>query len=69
MNEILFEIRPVGNSVKVCAIHEATGLEAVVIVPRTVKMDMAKKQAANKLKYLIKKQNEETSEKDEGILV
>lgn len=56
MSEVLFEIIPIGNSVKVCAIHEATRIEAVVIVPRNVPIDMAKNQALNKLKYLIEKQ-------------
>ncbi len=56
MSQVLFEIKVLGNSVKVCAIDERTRIEAVVVVPKTISIEMAKKQAVNKLKYLIEKQ-------------
>ncbi|MGD9638460.1 MAG: hypothetical protein AB7U85_05320 [Alphaproteobacteria bacterium] len=55
--EILFEIRNVGNSVKVTAIDPNTGLEATIVAPKNMTMFSLKEQAKRKLIYLLNKKS------------
>ncbi len=55
MSDILFEFFQSGNSMKVTAIEPETQVEATVIVPVSLSEDQMKFQALNKLKYLLKK--------------
>ena len=57
-SDILFEIRQVGNSVKVTAIDTKTGLEASIVAPKNITMFSLKEQAKRKLLYLLKKKSE-----------
>lgn len=56
--EILFEIKRVGNSLKVTAIDVQTGLEVSLVAPRNITMFSLKEQAKRKLLYLLKKKSE-----------
>lgn len=57
MDDILFEYIKVGTSVKVTAIDAATGTEAVIIVPAGLSEKQMQQQAAQKLLYVLKKEN------------
>lgn len=59
MSEILFEFVRLGNSVKVTAIEPETKIEAAVVVPATLSQEQMKMQALNRLKYVLKKKEEE----------
>lgn len=59
MSEILFEYVRLGNSVKVTAIEPETKIEAAVVVPATLSQEQMKMQALNRLKYILKKKEEE----------
>lgn len=59
MSEILFEFVRLGNSVKVTAIEPETKIEAAVVVPATLTQEQMKMQALNRLKYVLKKKEEE----------
>ena len=56
--EILFEFTRLGQTVRVCAVDTATGLEVVTIVPAHTGKDVAMRQARNKLHWRL--QNGET---------
>ena len=57
MTEILFEFVRVGHSVKVTAIEPETKIEASVVVPDT--LSQMKFQALNRLKYVLRKKENE----------
>ena len=57
MDDILFEYIKVGTSVKVTAIDAATRTEAVIIVPAGLSEKQMQQQAAQKLLYILKKEN------------
>lgn len=59
MSEILFEYVRVGNSVKVTALEPETRVEASVVVPASLNEDQMKMHALNRLKYVLKKKEEE----------
>ena len=59
MSEILFEYVRLGNSVKVTAIEPETKIEAAVVVPASLSQEQMKMQALNRLKYILKKKEEE----------
>jgi len=53
--EIYFELIRQGNSVRVAAIDQGSGTEAVVVVPASLPIEAAKQQALNKLIHLLDK--------------
>jgi hypothetical protein len=55
---VYFEIYRFGNSVKITAIDEDTGLEAVAIVPASLPQSAMKQQALKKLEYIKRKKDE-----------
>lgn len=55
MSEVLFEFVREGNFVKVSAIDVETKLEAIVVVPANLNVEMMKKHALNRLAYLLQK--------------
>ena len=59
MTEVLFEFERVGHSVKVTAIEPETKIEASVVVPDTLSQDQMKFQALNRLKYVLRKKENE----------
>ncbi len=50
-DEILFEFTRLGQTVRVCAVDTATGLEVVTIVPAHTSKDIAMRQARSKLRW------------------
>lgn len=59
MGEILFEFVRNGNCVKVTALETETNVEASVVVPASLTQDQMKIQALNRLRYVLKKLEEE----------
>ena len=59
MTEILFEFVRSGSYMKVTAIEPEPQTEATVVVPATLTEEQMKFQALNKLKYLLKKKENE----------
>lgn len=59
MSEILFEFIRSGSCMKVTAIEPETQTEATVVVPVSLTEEQMKFQALNKLKYLLKKKENE----------
>lgn len=59
MSEILFEFVRVGHNVKVTALEPETKIEASVVVPDTLSQEQMKFQALNRLKYVLKKKENE----------
>ena len=57
MHDIYFEIQRIGNSVKVTAIDARTMREVSIVGPATVGMEMLKRQAVNKLRYVLNKRS------------
>ena len=58
-DEVLFEFRPVGNAVRVCAIHVATNTEIVIVGPATAPPEVLKRTALQKLAFVLNKKKEE----------
>lgn len=56
--EVLFEIRKIGNSLKVTAIDPDSGIEAVIVAPSSMNMASVKQQALKKLEYLTNKNSQ-----------
>ncbi|MEC9346204.1 MAG: hypothetical protein VYB54_08250 [Pseudomonadota bacterium] len=54
--EVLLEYMQRGNQVRVAAIHAATGLEAVIVGPRSAGEAELSRVAIDKLRYLLEKQ-------------
>lgn len=62
--EVLIEMHPIGNSVKVCAIDTVTGVEVSIIGdPRYGKV-MLERNVLRKLEYVLKKKAAEGQKKD-----
>ncbi len=59
MAEILFEYVRNGAYVKVTAIEPETKIEASVVVPASLSQEQMKLQALSKLRYVLKKMEEE----------
>lgn len=59
MAEILFEYVRNGSYVKVTAIETETKTEASVVVPANLSQEQMQIQALNKLRYVLKKLEEE----------
>ena len=59
MAEILFEYIRSGAYVKVTAIEPQTKTEASVVVPASLSQEQMQLQALNKLRYVLKKLEEE----------
>ncbi len=59
MAEILFEYVRNGAYVKVTAIEPETKIEASVVVPASLSQEQMKLQALGKLRYVLKKMEEE----------
>ncbi len=59
---MIFEFTQLGGYVKVCAVDEESGTEAVVMCPANLSRPDMEQHALNKLKYLMKKKND----KDDG---
>lgn len=57
--DIIFEITPIGNTVKVTAIDAETGVEVSIQGPATAGQETLKINAVRKLKYMIEKKNKE----------
>ncbi len=54
--EVLFEITPAGHVVKVTAIDPITGVEATIQGPASAGPELLKRNAVQKLKFLIAKE-------------
>lgn len=59
MSEILFEYVRNGAYVKVTAIETETRVEACVVVPASLTQEQMQLQALNRLRYVLKKMEEE----------
>lgn len=57
-SDILFEIRKIGNTIKVTAIDPNSGIEASIAAPSNITLFSLKEQAKRKLIYLLKKKEE-----------
>lgn len=57
VDEVLFEIRRVGTVVRVSAIDPKTGTEAIIMGPAAVSDLELRRQALNKLRYVLEKRN------------
>ncbi len=57
--EVLFELLPVGNSVKVSAVDPASGVEVSIVGPADIGTTELKRNAMAKLAYVLRKQREE----------
>lgn len=55
---MIFEFTKLGTYVKVCAVDEETGLEAIVTCPATLSRSNMEQHAINRLNYLKKKKKE-----------
>ena len=64
----ILEIVSVGNSVKVTAIDEKSGVEACIIAPQNTSRSEMEKLAIQKLEYVLKKKLKE-SEDGSGFVV
>lgn len=62
---MILEFTQIGSYVKVCAVDEATGIEAVVTCPVNLSRVDMEQHAINRLKYLLKKNN---SPEDETLV-
>ncbi|NKB21167.1 MAG: hypothetical protein GKS01_11775 [Alphaproteobacteria bacterium] len=56
-SEVIIEILQVGNAVKVIAVDPKTGLEVSIVGSPTMSEEMLKRNAVNKLNYMLKKQS------------
>ena len=65
-DEILFEFTRLDQTVRVCAVDTATGLEVVTIVPAHTSKDMAMRQARNKLRWRLQNEGRPESEAENG---
>jgi hypothetical protein len=57
-DEILIEMYQVGNSVKVTAVDTRTGTEATIVGSPSAGEEMLKRNAVNKLRYVLRKNAE-----------
>jgi len=55
LNEVLFEMKQVGNYMRITAIDPVSGTEVISIGDPSVDTEMLKGMAARKLKYVIAK--------------
>jgi len=66
---IIVEFITVGNTLKVCAICEDTGREVTMVGdPRASRAEL-KRLAANKLRYVMRKEAEQKAGAQKGIIV
>ncbi len=56
--EVIFEYRPVGNSIRVTAVDAATGIEAVFQAPMSLGKGDLQRMALQKLAYVMRKKQE-----------
>lgn len=52
---VLIEFRQIGNSVKVSAIDQSTGIEVSIVGPRSASEEQLRVNAIRKLKYVMEK--------------
>ena len=57
-DEILMQMTAIGNTLKVTAIHAATGTEVSFMAPKNTPMLSLKMMARKKLEYVFKKNNQ-----------
>ena len=57
-DEILMQMTAVGNTLKVVAVHAATGTEVSFMAPKNTPMLSLKMMAKKKLEYVIRKNNQ-----------
>ena len=57
-DEILIQMTAIGNTLKVVAVHAATGTEVSFMAPKNTPMLSLKMMARKKLEYVIKKNNQ-----------
>ncbi len=57
----IIEFIRLGEYVKVCAVDEATGIEAVSILPSTLSKHELQEAALRKLQYVMKKKQDDSS--------
>lgn len=55
LTEVLYEFRPVGNILRVCAIDPKTGTEVIMVADPRYGQEMIKSLAARKLAYVLEK--------------
>lgn len=57
-DEILLQLFAVGNTLKVTAVHAATGTEVSFMAPKNMPMLSLKMMARKKLEYVMRKNNQ-----------
>ena len=57
-DEILMQMTAIGNTLKVTAVHVATGTEISFMAPKNTPMLSLKMMARKKLEYVMKKNNQ-----------
>ena len=57
-DEILMQMTAIGNTLKVTAVHVATGTEISFMAPKNTPMLSLKMMARKKLEYVIRKNNQ-----------
>ena len=57
-DEILIQMTAIGNTLKVVAVHAATGTEVSFMAPKNTPMLSLKMMARKKLEYVMKKNNQ-----------
>ena len=65
----IIEYTQLGGYMKVCAIDEETGIEAVSILPLNLSQKDMTTAAMQKLEYVIKKKNSETGDTSGGFSI
>ena len=63
LREVLFEMKKVGNYMRITAIDPVSGTEVISIGDPSVDIEMLKDMAARKLKYVIAKNSNENNAK------
>lgn len=59
--EVLFEMRPAGRMVRICAIDPETGTEVITVGDARQPMALLKRIAARKLDYVLRKKREQAA--------
>jgi hypothetical protein len=65
----IIEFTSFSNSVKVCAVDERTGTEAIVIVPTKTPRKEMESLALRKLKYMLDKRKKYLKEDNDGDII
>lgn len=66
---IIVELIPMGNYIKVSAICEDTGREVSMVGDPKVPQKQLEKLAINKLKYVMRREDEQRAENRKGLII